>query len=193
MFFNTTIDAIKDLETNTQEFIGLIPDPKNLYILIIHLHIGSKTSKTVHCSPDTLYSHNHEYPQLIQTLFNNPEEQLSPKFISSLPQFSGKDIYIHNVVILFDPQYKESPELEGFKIEQPNEKPISSETINHNETIIHHQNDTFTTLKSSLKIIQVSDDVKQDHIKYIIELINKFSSILKIPSLFNIIDCSSNT
>ena len=48
-------------------------------------------------------------------------------------------------------------------------------------------------MKSSLKIIQVSDDVKQDHIKYIIELINNFSGVLKIPNLFNIIDCSSNT
>jgi len=193
MFFNTTIDAIKDLEKKPQECIGLFPVPDELYILIIHLHIGSQTSKKVHCSPGTPYSHNHEYTQLLQTLFNTPEAQFSPEFISSLPQFSGKDIYIHNVVILFDPQYKASPELEGFKIEQPNGKPISSETINHNETIIHHQNDTFTTLKSSLKIIQVSDNVEQKHIDYIIELINNFSGVLKIPNLFNIIDCSSNT
>jgi len=191
MMFNTIRDTITHLKTNTPECIGLFPDPKKLYILIIHLHIGSKTSKKVHCSPDTPY--NHEYTQLLQTLFNTPEAQFSPEFISSLPQFSGKDIYIHNVVILFDPQYKASPELEGFKIEQPNGKPISSETINHNETIIHHQNDTFTTLKSSLKIIQVSDNVEQKHIDYIIELINNFSGVLKIPNLFNIIDCSSNT
>ena len=191
--FNTIRDTITHLKTKIPEFIGLCPDPKKLYILIIHLHIGSKTSKTVHCSPDTPYSHNHEYTQLLQTLFNTPEAQLSPKFISSLPQFSGKDIYIHNVVILFDPQYKASPELEGFKIEQPNGKPISSETINHNETIIHHPTDTFTTVKSSLKIIQVSDNVEQKHIDYIIELINNFSGVLKIPNLFNIIDCSSNT
>ena len=193
MCFNKIRDFIEDLKTKPQECIGLFPDPKKLYILIIHLHIGSKTSKTVHCSSDTPNSHNHEYTQLLQILFNTPEAQLSPKFISLLPQFSGKDIYIHNVVILFDPQYKASPELEGFKIEQPNGKPISSETINHNETIIHHQNDTFTTLKSSLKIIQVSDNVKQKHIDYIIELINNFSGVLKIPNLFNIIDCSSNT
>ena len=191
--FNTIRDAITHLKTNTSECIGLFPVPDELDVLIIHLHIGSQTSKKVHCSPGTPYSHNHEYTQLLQILFNTPEDQLSPKFISLLPQFSGKDIYIHNVVILFDPQYKASPELEGFKIEQPNEKPISIDTINHNETIIHHQNDTFTTLKSSLKIIQVSDNVEQKHIDYIIELINNFSGVLKIPNLFNIIDCSSST
>ena len=86
MIFNTTSDAIKHLKTNTQEFIGLIPDPKNLYILIIHLHIGSKTSKTVHCSPGTPNSHNHEETEVLRKLFYNPEEQLSPKFISLLPR-----------------------------------------------------------------------------------------------------------
>ncbi len=193
MCFNKIRDFIEDLKTKPQECIGLFPVPDELDVLIIHLHIGSKTSTTVHCSSDTPYSHNHEYTQLLQILFNTPEAQLSPKFISSFPQFSGKDIYIHNVVILFDPQYKASPELEGFKIEQPNGKPISIDTINHNETIIQHQNDTFTTLKLSLKIIQVSDNVEQKHIDYIIELINNFSGVLKIPNLFNIIDCSSNT
>ena len=68
MMFNTIRDAITHLKTNTSECIGLFPVPDELYILIIHLHIGSKTSKTVHCSSDNPYSHNHEYTQLLQTL-----------------------------------------------------------------------------------------------------------------------------
>ena len=43
--------------------------------------------------------------------------------------------------------------------------------INYNETIVHHLNDTFTILKSSIEIIQVSSDVKQEHIKIIIDII----------------------
>jgi len=193
MFFDTVIDSIKDLTTKPQEFIGLFPNPGEFYILIIHLHIGSKTSSTVHLSKNTPETTNHEETEVLQKLFNNPEVQFSPEFISLLPQFSGKDIYIHNVVILFDPQYKESPELEGFKIEQPNGKSISIHTINHNETIIHHLNDTFTTLNSGINIIRVSDNVDQQQIYTIIELINNFSGVLKIPILFNIIDCTSNT
>jgi len=166
-------------------------NPNIFNILIFHLHIGSKTSARVHLPKDLPYTHNHEYTKLLHTLFNNPTKQFSPEFISSLTNFSGKDIYIHNIVILFDPQYQNSPELEGFKIEQTIEKPISVKDINHNETIIHHLNDTFTILKSSLEIIQVSSDVKEGHIKIIIDIIEYLSDILSIPNLINIIDCSS--
>lgn len=170
-------------QTNTNTFT----------IVIFHLHIGSKTSTMVHSLPDTPYNHNHEYTHLLQTLFNNPIEQFSPEFISSLSNFSGKDIQLHNIVILFDPHYKVSPELEGFKIEQTIENPISIKAINHNETIVHHLNDTFTILKSSLEIIQVSCDVKQSDISIFIDIINYLSDSVKIPNLINIIDCSSKT
>jgi len=42
MFFNTTIDAIKDLEKKPQECIGLFPVPDELYILIIHYLVFQK-------------------------------------------------------------------------------------------------------------------------------------------------------
>lgn len=180
-------------------------DANTFDIVIFHLHIGSKTSTLVHCLPDTtttlntsttldiLYNHNHEYTQLLQTLFNNPIEQFSPVLIDSLSHFSGKDIHIHNIVILFDPQYKIAPDLEGFKIEHPFNKPISIKDINYNETIVHHLNDTFTLIKSSLEIIQVSCNVNQTDIKIIIDIINYLSDSVKIPNLINIIDCSSKT
>ena len=171
-------------------------DASTFDIVIFHLHIGSKTSTLVCCLPDTpesFYNHNHEYTQLLQTLFNNPIEQFSPVLIESLSHFSGKDIHIHNIVILFDPQYKISPDLEGFKIEHPSNKPISIKDINYNETLVHHLNDTFTLLKSSLEIIQVSCDVTQNNIKIIIDIINYLSDSFKIPNLINIIDCSSKT
>lgn len=53
MMFNTIRDAITHLKTNTSECIGLFPVPDELDVLIIHLHIGSQTSKKVHCSPGT--------------------------------------------------------------------------------------------------------------------------------------------
>jgi len=166
--------------------------PNTLDIFIIHLHIGAKTFVCAQL-PDTPYNHNHEYPQILQTLFNNPIEQFSPELISSLPNFLGKDIHIHNIVILFDPFYKHTPELEGFKISETIGKPISVNDINHNETLIQHPNDTFTIIKVSLEIIQVACDVFEKQIKCIIDIINNFSKTMKIPILIKIIDCSSNT
>jgi len=210
MFCNTIDKCIEYLFKYGENETLKIKKPNIFNILVFHLHIGSKTSTRVHLPKDLPYTHNHEYTKLLNTLFNNPEEQFSPEFISSLSNFSGKDIHIHNIVILFDPQYEHSPELEGFKnvktkvqvndqtevqvdVQEEGQfgKPISVKDINYNETIVHHLNDTFTMLKSSLEIIQVSSDVKQEHIKIIIDIIEYLSNTLNIPNLINIIDCTS--
>jgi len=214
MICNTIDKCIEYLFKYSESETLKTKNPDIFKILVFHLHIGSKTSTRVHLPKDLPYTHNHEYTKLLNTLFNNPEEQFSPEFISSLSNFSGKDIHIHNIVILFDPQYEHSPELEGFKNvktkvqvndqtevqeevqvdvqeEGQNEKSISVKDINYNESIVHHLNDTFTMLKSSLEIIQVSSDVKQEHIKIIIDIIEYLSNTLNIPNLINIIDCTS--
>jgi len=210
MICNTIDKCIEYLFTYGESETLKNKNPDIFNILVFHLHIGSKTSTRVHLPKDLPYTHNHEYTKLLNTLFNNPEVQFSPEFISSLSNFSGKDIHIHNIVILFDPQYEHSPELEGFKnvqteVQVNNQtevqsdtqkegrigKPISVKDINYNETIVHHLNDTFTILKSSIEIIQVSSDVKQEHIKIIIDIIEYLSNTLNIPNLINIIDCTS--
>jgi len=180
---NAREHILKLLETYKNSKINELPP-----IFIFHLQIGSNTTIPI-------TSYNHEYPHFLQTLFNNPLEQFSPELISSLPNFSGENtnIHIHNIVILFDPFYKHNAELEGFKISETIGKPISVKDINHNETLIQHPNDTFTTIKVSLEIIQVACDVFEKQIKCIIDIITNFSKTTKILSLIKIIDCSSNT
>ena len=114
MFCNTIDKCIEYLFKYGESETLKTKNPDIFNIIVFHLHIGSKTSTRVHLPKDLPYTHNHEYTKLIYTLFNNPEAQFSPKFISSFSNFSGKDIHIHNIVILFDPQYEHSPELEGF-------------------------------------------------------------------------------
>ena len=109
---------------------------------------------------------NHEYTSFIKTLFNEPKKQFSPELISNLYHYT--DIEIKNKVILIDPMYIHSNTLEGFQeLFQTNARDNLS-----NEHIIHHYNDTFTIIKTTIDIIQVACDIKEEQVIEIIEIIN---------------------
>lgn len=149
-------------------------------INIYHIHIGSKTHM---CIVDTdTDTHNHEYTLFIKTLFNNPLKQFSPEFISQLSEYP--EIKLRNVVILIDPMYIHSPELEGF-----NE--LSSMTYPFtNETVIQHCNDTITTISTSIEILQLPFDITEPDILKLSDILCSIGYLYSV--LIHIMDCTSH-
>jgi hypothetical protein len=98
---------------------------KNAYeftMTIYHFIIGSKMeSFNPDPHPDSIHVNrrNHEYPQLVRNLFENPYQQFSDELLtfSSSKEF----ISIRQIVILIDPQYSRDP-----KIERQNDIPINN-------------------------------------------------------------------
>jgi len=175
------------INNNTQQDINI-----NIY----HLCIGSKISKSIHIIPETQEHkhHNHEYTTFLKTLYNEPLKQFSPDVISSLTQYQNMTLHINNVVILIDPSYKYNPELEGFVgTSITNEK--TNEKKNTNEHLIQHCNDTFTTIISSIELIQVACDINEEQIITIIQMLNESNHYkhYKTSMLIKIIDCTSKT
>lgn len=89
-------------------------------LTIYHFIIGSKMEPyNPEPHPDTilLNRRNHEYPQIVRNLFENPYQQFSDELLtySSTKEF----ITIRQIVILIDPQYSRDP-----KIERQNDIPI---------------------------------------------------------------------
>ena len=181
-----TIEELKQYvsEMNSQNMIYkniIHKEKEKLTINIIHIIIGSKIMKLSEYT-----THNHEYTTFLQILFNDPIKQFSPELISNLYHYT--DIEIINKVILIDPMYRNSNTLEGFQeLFQTNSRDHLS-----NENIIHHYNDTFTIIKTTIDIIQVACDIKEEQVIEIIEIINTNDDTNENPKLlFNIMDCSS--
>ena len=152
-------------------------------INIYHIHIGSKTHMHIvdtNTNTDT-YTHNHEYTLFIKTLFNNPLKQFSPEFISQLPHYLN--IKIRNVVILIDPMYIHSPELEGFKDLASMTYPFT------NETVIQHCNDTITTITTSIDILQLPFDISEPDILKLSDVLCSIGYLYSV--LIHIMDCTS--
>ena len=154
---------------------------EKIIINIFHMIIGSKTMKL-----NEHTTHNHEYTTFLRILFNEPLKQFSPELISNLYHYT--DIEIKNKVILIDPAYRHYNTLEGFQeLFQTNARDNLS-----NEYIVHHYNDTFTIIKTTIDIIQVACDIKEEQVIEIIEIINTTDDTNENPKLlFNIMDCSS--
>ena len=161
-------------------------------INIYHIHIGSKThiaiptyipinSSSINASLINSTSHNHEFTTFLKSLLYNPLNQFSPEFISNLHNYSNTNIRIRNVVILIDPMYAHSPDLEGFR-----EVKNSSD-----EHIYQNCNDTFTLIKTSINIIQVPIDVNEEQIIKIIDILENISNLYSV--LINIMDCTTRT
>lgn len=155
-------------------------------ITIYHIHIGAKT----YISHDTTYSNrNHELTSFLKTLFLEPLKQFSPEFISQLSNYP--EIKIRNVVILIDPAYDWSSNLEGF-IEMSDTTDTNTNTYKQylkNEVIVQHHYDTFdtfTTISTSIDILQLPIDITQENI---IKLVNHISNLDSV--LINIMDCTS--
>jgi hypothetical protein len=148
-------------------------------INIYHIHIGSKTRRYI----DSSYSHNHEYTLFINTLFNNPLKQFSPEFISQLSNYP--EIKIRNVVILIDPMYSHSPELEGYKENSSMTLPLHL----INESVVQHFNDTITTITTSIDILQLPFDVTELDILKLIDILCTISHLYSV--LIHIMDCTS--
>jgi hypothetical protein len=151
-------------------------------INIYHIHIGSKTHISI-VHNDT-HIHNHEYSLFINTLFNNPLKHFSPEFISQLSNYP--EIKIRNVVILIDPMYSHSPDLEGFK-------EISSIHLKLpiiNESVVQHCNGTITTMSTSIEILQLPFDVNEQDILKCIDILCNIANLYSV--LINIMDFTSS-
>jgi hypothetical protein len=177
-------ESVKSFKT-FNEFLNYILQLDNYRdsntINIYHIHIGSKTHMRIVDTNTNAYTHNHEYTLFIKTLFNNPLKQFSPEFISQLSEYP--EIKLRNVVILIDPMYIHSPELEGF-----NE--LSSMTYPFtNETVVQHCNDTITTISTSIEILQLPFDITEPDILKLIEILNYISHLHSV--LIHIMDCTS--
>ena len=181
-----TLKPKNDSTQNTQ-------NTKNT-IYIVHIHIGSKTHMSMqHTNIDT-YNHNHEYTAFLKTLFNEPKKQFSPEFISQLSQLSqhtqltdtlGIDIpviNIKNIVILIDPMYTHSPQLEGFQV---------TETEEHftKEHLFQHENSSIIMINTSIEILKLPFDVNEEDICHILGILNHTDT--KYTVLINIMDCTS--
>ena len=113
----------------------------------------------------------------LQTLFNEPLKQFSPELISHLHHYSY--IEIKNKVILIDPMYSHYNTLEGFQeLFETNPRDNLS-----NETIIHHNNDTFTIIKTTIDIIQVACDIREEQVIEIINITEIIAAIINILSI----------
>ena len=169
-------------------------------IYIVHIHIGSKTHMSIHHTDIDTYNHNHEYTAFLKTLFNEPKKQFSPEFISQLSQLSQHAqltdtldidipvINIKNIVILIDPMYAHSPQLEGF---QELERELVTETEEHftKEHLFQHENSSVTMINTSIEILKVPFDVNEEDICHILDILN--DSDTKYAVLINIMDCTS--
>jgi len=149
-------------------------------INIYHIHIGSKTYVSIE-HINSGYTHNHECTLFIKTLFNKPLKQFSPDFISQLSNYP--EIKIRNVVILIDPMYIQSPELEGYRDIDSMHLPF------RNELVVQHCNGAFTTITTSGEILQLPFDIEELDILNLIDILCNIGNLYTV--LINIMDCTS--
>ena len=147
-------------------------------INIYHIHIGSKTHVSIDHT-DSRYTHNHEYNLFLNTLFNNPLKQFSPEFISQLSTYS--EIKIRNILILIDPMYIQSSELEGFR-------KMTGMSL-QNELVLPHPNDAITTITTSIEILQLPFDIEELDVLNLIDTLCNIGNLYTV--LINIMDCTS--
>lgn len=181
MSFSSSIKTFKSIDDLKSHILFKDNYREPHTINIYHIHIGSKTN----LSDGSNYSHNHEYTLFLQTLFNNPLKQFSPEFISQLQNYT--DIKIRNVVILIDPYYSISTELEGYQEFNKSKTVVNSL---QNEIVEQHTNHSLTTIKTSIEILQLPFDIVEYDILNIIDILTNIGNLYSV--LINIMDCTSN-
>lgn len=159
--------------------------PNYDYILTVyHFIVGSYMFENDIKHFDIRYQRNHEFPQIVKNLFNNPTIQFSPELNEYFARF--ENVLIQQVIFLIDPMYSVKTELAGFKTVMPELLPkyTFENVINHNE----YKQTKYTTTLEPIIIPSIVSEKEIIHLTselFIYKNANEY--------VINIMDCTSHT
>jgi hypothetical protein len=176
-----------------------IPDEPHVISLDIwHIIVGSFMHSVDYNDPEKIHPRNHECPQLVQNLMQNPSLQLSPAIIDALIHKGCKNINIHQHLVLIDIMYSQEDKTSIIGLTTTYPTFLTEEILTVQGIIQIYDNDhdhDCINYTSVLEPVIIPCDVTEMQVKEFIEDIDSFRARRQVNhfKLINIMDCTSHT